>query len=111
MSLLIILVQVVRSPLDLGLHAPVTELHFAQLVGAHDALASRRGLCAVRRLLHLAPVVVDPVGGERAAARLLRRVDGRVLGLWVVVYTALLRHVTQSQCKQTERPKLRVHRT
>ena len=27
---------VVDEPLDLGLHAPVAELHLAELVGAHD---------------------------------------------------------------------------
>lgn len=30
------LTRVVDEPLDLGLHAPVAELHLAQLVGAHD---------------------------------------------------------------------------
>lgn len=33
------------KPLDLGLHSPVSELHFAQLVGAHDG--------------HLARVILD----------------------------------------------------
>ena len=36
------------EPLDLGLHAPVAELHFAELVGAHDGE-------------HLLLVLLDPV--------------------------------------------------
>lgn len=30
------LTHVVYEALDLGLHAPVSELHFAELVGTHD---------------------------------------------------------------------------
>ena len=51
------------SPLNLGLHPPVSELDLAELVGAHDALAAGRGLR--RAVADLGPVG----GGERGGGR------------------------------------------
>lgn len=53
------LTGVVDEPLDLGLHAPVAELHLAELVGTHDGE-------------HLLLVLLDPVVGEGPPLRLDR---------------------------------------
>ena len=47
------LTDVVDEPLDLALHAPVAELHLAQLVGAHDARVSGGGEAGGTRVVRV----------------------------------------------------------
>lgn len=57
-----------NEALDLGLHAPVAELHFAQFVGAHDG-----------NLAGVMANLLDPVVGQRASLSLHRLVQLGIL--------------------------------
>lgn len=88
--------HIVDELLQLRLHAPVAELHAADLVGGHQGHVAR---CRLLFALHFAPILLQPILGQGSTARLVRHKVLGILLLHIVTAPQLILDNVNYVCK------------